>query len=650
MRIVTVIPFSRNIHKDSLTYFTAKDIAVGAIVSVPVRKKLVDAFVIETRDVLASKSDVKLAAFNLKKVEKVKGPSFLRPEFFKACLEVSNYFATHLGSVINALVPNVFIKHNANLQINANATNQIKDALKQEKLVFQAPLEDRLDFYKTFIRESFAKNSSVFLCLPTISEIKLFAEALEKGIEDYVFVLHSNLSNKDQLETYKSAVMEAHPVLIIATGSYLFIPRDDIGTIIVERESSGAYKMIQRPFIDYRVFAELFSYEIKARLIFGDTFLRIKTLWRHDQNELADIIPITFRMPTLARQEIVDMTTSQKHESTKTRKQRGEFEVLSDRVKEIIKKTAERGDHMFLFSLRKGLAPITVCNDCSTALLCDSCATPMTLFTKKDKGGRVFVCNKCKKQKSAEVVCGECGSWNLTPLGIGVERVVEELKKNFPDIPVFKIDQETTKTRKQGQKIIDEFYKTSGSILVGTEMALFYLSKKIKNTAIISFDSLFSLPSFRINEKIIQLLIKLLSHTEKKLIIQTRNPEEPVLGHISSGNLIQFYREELEQRRQFRYPPFTTFIKITFAGNKRDTDRALKTMKELFSGYSPNIFQAFTPKIKGRYITHMILKLDRQEWSLPSLIENSSLDENLLQKLRSLPPTYTIRVDPEDLL
>ena len=75
----------------------------------------------------------------------------------------------------------------------------------------------------------------------------------------------------------------------------------------------------------------------------------------------------------------------------------------------------------------------------------------MTLFTKKDKGGREFVCKKCKKQKSAEVVCGECGSWNLVPLGIGVERVVEELKKDSSDIPIFRIDQETAKTRKQGQ-------------------------------------------------------------------------------------------------------------------------------------------------------------------------------------------------------
>ena len=612
MKIVTVILFSRGIHKESLTYFTAKDIRVGTIVSVPVRRKLVDAFVIETKDLLASKYDIKSSTFNLKKVESIKGPSFLRPEFFKAIMETTKYFASYPGLVLNSLVPTIFIKKYEKLSKPKSKTKLDKTLnIKQEKLIFQAPLEDRLDFYKTFIRESFTKKQSVFLCLPTINEIKIFAEALEKGIERYVFVLHSDIPNKNQIETYNAVVAEAHPVLIIATGPYLFIPRNDIGAVIIEHESSSAYKTISRPFLDMRTFAEIFANETGAKFILADTLLRTETTWRHEQDELGEVVSPKFNMPSLNKVKVIDMRTSQKHENTKTKKQKMGFEVLSEEVKKLIKKTIKSNEQMFLFVLRKGLAPVTLCNDCGTALLCSSCAAPMTLFTKKDKKERVFICNKCREQKSAKVVCGECGSWNLTPLGIGVERVVEELKKYFPDIPVFTIDRDSVKTRKQGQKIIDQFYNTPGSVLVGTEMALFYLSGGIRNTAIISFDSLFSIPSFHINEKIIQLLLSLFSHTEEKLIIQTRNPEEKILEHVSNGNLIELYREELEQRKQFNYPPFKTLIKVTFAGGKLDTDQAVKLMQKEFEIYKPEIFKAYIPRIKNQYVTNMVLKLNR---------------------------------------
>jgi len=651
MKLIKVIPFSRAIHKESLTYFTAKDIPVGTIVTVPVRKKLVEAFVIETKDLLASKSDIKSSAFNLKKVRSIKGPSFLRPEFLKACEGAGRYFATHLGPVINALVPNIFIKQYERLrhrettpvveQSSLRGTTR-KNKLRGEKLVLQGPLEDRLDFYKTFIRSSFANKQSVFLCLPTINEIERFAETLKRGIEEYVFVLHSDLSVQEQLNRYNTLLGEVHPVLIIATGSYLFIPRDDIGSIIVERESSHVYKTISRPFIDQRVFAELFSYEIKAKLILGDTLLRTETLWRHDKNELSEVTPLTFRLPSLARQEIVNMA--------KSKISKGEFEVLSARVKEVIKNTIKNREQMFLFTLRKGLAPVTVCGDCATTLLCAMCTTPMTLYTKKDKKERVFICNKCREQKSAKMVCAECGSWNLVPLGIGIERVVEEAKKDFPDVSFFRIDQEVIKTRKQGQKISDQFYNTPGSILIGTEMALSFLSERVKNTAIISFDSLFSVPGFRINEKIVQLLIRLLSYTNEKLIIQTRNPEESVLKHIASRNLTQFHREEIEQRKQFNYPPFATLIKVTFAGNKRDSDKAVKTMEELFGEYKPEIFKAYIPRIKNRYVTNMVIRLERSKWSVSALLEGGTINEPLLQKFYSLPPSWTIQVDPESLL
>lgn len=665
MYIVTVIPIKKGMQKEYLNYFSPINIPLGSIVSVPVRLKDIDALVVFVENAIDLKSDIKTREYQLKKIIKIKGPSPFTEGFFKACEKIKEYTNGNLGSVIKTFLPTVFLenfseikspvlKKSDKIQPTEDGSSEapveiFKENIKHEKLIFQLLDSDRLACYRTLIREAFAKKESIFICVPTRYDIEKFKEELTKGIEQYVFSFHNELTKKILISNYNKAITENHPILIIGTGMFLSIPRSDIKTIILEHESSDAYKQLNRPYIDIRSFTEIFCSIENIKLIFGDTLLRPETLYRHENKELGEFSPPIFRLQQAENQIIVDLKNENKEEKKK------EWSILSKQTKDLITNAIKNNESILLFSIRKGLAPMTVCSDCNSVLLCPDCSNPMVLYGEKQRTAtkimtnRIFMCNKCGKKENTEVRCSECLSWNLTPLGIGTDRVYEEIQKLFPKANIFQIDKETTPTEKEIREKLDLFNKNQGSILIGTELVFSYLNKSITHSAIISLDGLLSIPSFNITQKIIHIIEKLNSLTTKNLIIQTRLPENQILRHILSGNVLPLYREDLKERQELGYPPFKRLIKITFTGTAIETQNAKILLEELLKQYDPQIFSAFVGKIKGQYITNTIIKLDPTLW--PLLIDDKKeINKDLSQKLSTLPPSFSVNIDPEDLL
>ena len=648
MYIVTVIPLTKSVQKDYLTYFTAENIGLGSIVSVPVRLKFIDALVVAIDDIRDVRGDIRGADFELKKVEKVKGQAPFDENFFQACELMKEYTASTTGQIIDVLLPQVLVNNIKDLEKLGTTLVKNDTGLKQEKLIFQALLPDRISWYRTLIREAFAKKQSVFICVPTRYDIEQFKNAFTKGIEQYVYAFHSELAKKNLLSSYNKCITEEHPVLIIGTGMFLSIPRHDIKTVIVEHESSDSYKQFVRPFVDVRTFAELLTSVNRTKLILGDTLLRPETLHRHEIGELGEVASPLFRLPEVERQLVIDMKEEINEKGQKS------FAVLSDTVRKMLGYAIEHKESVFLFSVRKGLAPVTVCNDCGHTLLCPDCSTPVVLYGKKqrsankDEGQRIFMCNKCGRKEATETRCPYCESWNLNPLGIGTDRINEEIRKIFPEASIIQIDKENTPTETEARKAIEIFYKTPGSILIGTEMAFSYLREHITHSAIISLDGLLSIPSFNITQKILHIIEKLHYFTERNLIIQTRNSENLILKHILSGNVLPLYREDLVERKRFGYPPFKRLIKITFSGTARDTEKARGFLDQVLNEYDPQIFSAFVGRVRGEYITNTIIKIDPKIW--PLIKEGGEKDIKLSEALSALPPQFAINVDPEDLL
>ncbi|MCE9585215.1 hypothetical protein K8Q94_01155 [Candidatus Nomurabacteria bacterium] len=643
MKIVTVIPLAKGAFKEDLTYFTAHEIPNGNIVSIPIRNKNILGLVVSSEEVTGAKGDIKNMSFNLKKITETKEQSVFKKEFLESAFEVSDYFACRKNNLITHLLPSAFQNDYdkiSKINITPDLSSEIRGTeLKSEKLLFQNSFTDRISFYKTMIRESFAQKKSIYIVLPTENDINNFNILLSKGVENFTFSIHGGLSVKKQIELFKQITMSEHPVLVLGTAPYLCIPRNDFETIILEHENSNTYKTMNRPSLDLRIFVELFAVKTKAKFILADTVLRFESIARKKDNDIEEIRPLSFIMNN-NNAEIV----------TILREKNMKFTIFSEDILKEIKQNIDKKQNVFIFALRKGLATETICRDCNQSINCEKCHSPVVLYLSKDGTKRRFACNRCNTEKNPEMLCPRCGSWNLIPLGIGTDTVSEELKNIFPDIKIFKLDKESIKNTKEAEEMIQDFENMHGAILIGTEMAFFYLQKPVTFSVVASFDSLWSIPNFRMSEKIIQIIISLILFTKDKLIIQTKNENDSSIIALRNENLHSFVREEIEIRKNLGYPPFKKFIKVTHFGQKEEVAHVKKYLLEIFKEYEPEIFSGFVSKLKDKYVTNMLIKLDPKNWSLPELHPDSKLNKNLLTKLLSLPPSFSVSVDPEDLL
>lgn len=705
MNILTVYPIIRGAFKDELTYWSSHTFEIGTIIEVPLRGRTIPALVGTVTPASHAKANIKQASFVTRKIEKTKELHVVKPECIRACVKMSEVYAVPLGSVLKSCIPDAILQdalstesiirveeiqtaHRINAEKNITDKNPTAEKVITAKvasdvLVFQTNTEDRMGTYKSIVREEFARRRSVLIVTPTVMSADELHKNLQKGIEDYVIVLHGSLSKKKQIDLWKKALSTEHPVLIIATPLFASIPRTDIQTIILERESSRAYSAIRTPYIDFRDYIETYARLQSSRLIYGDTLLRVETLYRREVGELADFFPISYRVEKDAELIIVDMSSDKKDEKIdknknelasqgniereKKRDNKKGFQVFSEELHSMIEYTGKKSLPMFIFTARRGLSPQTVCGDCGHTVECQVCKAPIVLHQKKSapiapnsastssgneysldiNPNRFFLCHHCGTERSAVEACIVCGSWKLITLGIAIETVADEIKKYFPRRQIFRLDKDMVKTDKQAQTVIADFKKSSDGILLGTESSLAFIPQ-IEYSAIASLDSLFSIPDFKINERITHTILRILEKTEKYVLIQTRNAKNSVLKHIASGNLLSLYREELSMRKMLNYPPFITHIKVTIEDTRAGATMKMKRLQQLLeecekqsqAKFEMLVFPAFVPGAKGKSTLHMLLSIAKKDWP----------DEHLRALLLSLPHEYSVHVNPESLL
>src|SRR3989344_1387481 len=458
MKIVTVIPLKKGAWRENLTYFSAQNIPNGSIVTISLRSKKILGLVVSAEDVVSLKSDIKGMSFNLKKISEVKTRSIFLKEYFDSAMSASRYYAGNKNSVITSLIPAVLREnYDAIAKLNSKDGpwgNSLKDRpyLKSEKLILQAPILDRISFYKTLIRGSFAEKKSLFVVLPTEHDIQMFEEALAKGIGQFTFALHAGLNAKKIIQKIEQVMTLAHPVLILGTAPFLSVPRRDIKTVVVEHESSSAYRLIPKPHFDLRFFTELFAAQTNAKLILGDTLLRYETIARQDEDDLIPVHPLQFRINFPGQIEVLGRASANSSKRRTTQNGKEKFKILSEESLKEIKNAVDKKKSVFVFTLRKGLATMTVCRDCGDTMSCEECGAPLVLYNSHKGKKRIFACNRCEKTLDGDQPCAYCNGWNLMPLGIGTDTVYEYVKENLTErkakgkkVKIFQLDKESAK-------------------------------------------------------------------------------------------------------------------------------------------------------------------------------------------------------------
>lgn len=660
MYILTVHPIQRSNFKETLTYWAPHNFSAGSIIYVPFRNKNILALVESCMNATESKADIKNADFIARKIESKKTITAVSPSLIKACQAVSKEFACPIGSIIKTIIPECALiyaeeaiikktKNSPEKEVEVKKINEEDDddgftgqPSSRDIFVFQTNTTDRYGTYKSIIREEFAKRKSVIIIAPTVNSAEEIYEELSRGISDYAYLLHGGINKKKQVEIWGKALNESHTIALITTPSFVGLPREDITTIVVERESSRSYRTMFKPLFDYRYLFQKWSKELRARLIYGDILLRVETLYKRERGEVFDFFPISMRIEKRPNTIIVDMSEPIRKEKAKKEKDKINSKnnlIYSEELESQVEYAGKKKEKIIIFTARRGLAPQTVCGDCGTTVTCSVCEAPVVLHNSKVESERYFLCHHCGRERTALEGCKNCTSWKLITLGVGSDTIYEETKKRFPDRQIFRLDRDTASTDKQARDIAKKFNESASGILIGTEFSLNYL-KPVKHVAIASMDSLFSLPDFRINERICHILLQAQTLAEEYLLIQSRNATHPLLGYIQSGNLNDFYKSEIADRKALSYPPFATFIKITIEADKSTAAKEMGKLQVWLEKWNPVIFPAFIPSVQGRSILHMLISMSPKLWP----------DEELRNILTNLPPEFAVSVHPESLL
>lgn len=646
IKIATVAPIGEGVFVDSLTYFTLRDIKPGSLIFVPLRKKKMPAILLSMKPVKDVRSEIKNSGFELKKIESATNQEIFSKEFMAAAEKTSDYFGASLGQVLNCFLPSNLVKsieknlHPKKIHFGPNPKEENKKNEKKKITeVVQSPEEDRLAFYKSLIREEFARKSSIFLCLPTIHEIGTFSESLKRGIEEYTIIMRPEDSPKKMAQNWAKIIENSHPMLVIATPIFLSLLNDNFNTIILEKESSPAYKNISRPYIDSRFFIEEIANKMSMKLIIGDTVLRMETIHKKENETYPASLLFKYRLLGKARSEVINM----KEERT------NEVKAVGGSLLKLIEESIESKKNILLLSARRGLANITVCRDCRSIVLCKKCGGGVTLH--KGESINIFSCHKCGTYSETSVLCAKCRSWNLKTLGFGTEKIEEEVRSEFGQAKIFRLDGDMVKTYRQGRQIMNEFLQEKGSILIGTEMALFYLMRPIENVAIVSVDAMFSIPDHKMRERLFNYLINAKLSAENNFLIQTRVKDNPIFEKVIRGDTLQFYREEIVARKNYDYSPFKIPIKITSEGKRDDIEKEFDELANFLKKWSPDIYKSSNLK-NGRSRMNILIKTNPCKWpdKRPEGSEFNEEDMTLIEILKSLPPRFMVRVDPESIL
>ena len=447
---------------------------------------------------------------------------FLNSNFVKTIKKTADYYAAQPGTVLKQMVPNSILY---SLEKEIEKKIEIEEESTGRPSVLQRGENERNELYKEIINKHLSNRKSVFVCYPTKDDAERGYDILKSGIEDNTVLLHGSLKDKELAQKMKEIYKSREPLLIIGTPSFFCIPKK-LSLIIIEKESSRFYKSQRRPFLDARVFATKLQEVSGIQLIFGDTFLRIETIWKARTGVYSELEPMYFRTPSSPLPKIIDMKVEEKSKDA-------QFTLLSDEVISSMKNVLERGGRSFLFSARRGLSPIVVCGDCGTTVFCNKCGNSVTLHSSQANAENAFLCHLCGERRDASERCKSCDSWNLKPLGIGSERIEDEILVLFPKASVFRIDKDSVQSEKQAQEVIQNFYHSRKSILIGTEMALNRMKGPVEFASIVSFDSLFSLVDFSARERIMEIILAMRDISSQELIIQTRSADQNILKWVS---------------------------------------------------------------------------------------------------------------------
>jgi primosomal protein N' len=629
MFVITVVPLRRGTVLETLSYFSSEAYPAGTIITVPIRNTMTLSLVTSTEEVSAAKTALRAATFSLRKLPPQPEAGQLGSAFVATAEDLARSYAAPLGSVLYNMLPPEIRSGEYPLPHTHHIVHDGHGGVQ----VLQAVREERYRTYRSLVRETFAHGGSVLIVVPTSMEAASVSEALSSGIDDRQIILTSTSPRSELRKGYAALEDFSTTKLIIATTSHALIERHDITLVIIESARSSYFREQNRPYIDCRDALRVHAKHTGRTLILGDLVIRTED----EEARRAE------RYGTLgeAPKRIALPGTLKIGEAKKRELEGDAFSLFRESTLEAIRETRKRKGRAFLFAARRGLAPIVSCMDCGHIFRSPQSGAPYSLIRTMKDGveERWFVCGASGERVRAADTCTVCGSWRLKERGIGIQQVYDELHKQFPNAPIVLFDHVTARTWKRARFLQETFYATKGALMLGTPMALPYLTKPVDLSVVVNMDALLATPTWRLEEENLAILLRLRESTEGPVIVQTRTSDAPVLQTAKHATVEQFYTEELELRKSFDYPPYATFIHFTWQGTPEQVKQMETLVASVFNAFNiaiyPNPFSS--PEKPIRY---GLIRVPRAEWP----------NDRLVKLIRELPPTVRVMIDPDKIV
>lgn len=609
MYVIDVIPLSRTA-PGVLSYRSAKPLPVGTLVHITVRKTKTQGIVIGSVPVAEAKSMLKSAHFLLSK-SALAAAGALPEAIMRAATQSARYHATSVGAALAALFSE-YVRAGVPLP-DAPLSPGAGFAVKTIEL----PLRERALAYATRIQEAAAHGTATLLVVPTLPEAQFWKRELKVFSPILLSGAVAGAKRAEALEKAQTATG-----LVITTPSFSWTPVRELGAIIIDRPSAGTYTLPKRPYLSIPYTLRALAEARSVPLVLGDFPLSLEVSPEHAAIRDA-AVPV----------EVVDVRTPKDEDAA------GPWQALPEPVRERMRSELAEGGRALLLAARRGYAPAVVCRDCGQAQA-DERGMPLSFTTAG--GVRRFVTSDGRAEADARRPCTRCGSWNLLPLGVGIERVEEEVRAAFPDAPCIVFSPEVARSPKQAKDALAQF-DAPGSILIGTEAMFPWLAAhqganaRLPLGIVASADSLLALPFWRARERFVRLCYTLAGASSRVLLL-TRHPEDAAVDAAVNPASARFWDEERALRRALRYPPFGTIVTLALEGTPRALDPLTASLEAALATYAPARLED-KPLGERTVRRAFVLTLSADAWP----------DEALSARLASLPPAVRIRIDPESI-
>lgn len=521
-------------------------------------------------------------------------------------------YEKEVGRLNSSLEPHLENIHALN-KAQTEAYNQIQFSFLKKNVVLLHGVTSsgKTEIYIHLIQQAIERKEQVLYLLPEIALTVQMRERLQRVFGNRLGIYHSKYSDAERVEIWRKQ-LSAHPYdVILGARSALFLPFQRLGLVIVDEEHETSFKQQdQAPRYHARSASIVLAQMYGAKTLLGSATPSMESYYNAKSGKYGFVQLLTrYQDIQLPEIQVVDVKDLRRRKMMKG--------ILSPVLLSAMRQALERGEQVILFQNRRGFSSFVECKTCGWVPHCSHCDVSLTYHKRYNQ----LTCHYCGSVYQVPEVCPNCESKTISGRGIGTEKIEDELVELFPDVKVSRMDMDTTRSRNAYERIIEDFSEGKTQILVGTQMISKGLDfAKVSVVGILDADHMLNYPDFRAFEHAFMMMSQVSGRAGRKgrqglVILQTRNPEQPVLDRVVHHDMEGMAQDIMEERSLFHYPPYYRLIYVYVRHRQEQTAeyaaRELGTrLRALFGSRVLGPDKPSVAKVKTLHIRKLVLKLE----------------------------------------